>query len=579
MKAKRKNTRQRKIDRNQPYEVNNKFTPELGIKDFHLTVSQNELYNKIRDNTITFVEAPAGCGKSFAALYYAVQNYLTNRDDIIVIRTPLEAGCVDKDTEFLSQNGWKFISDYEASDEVMEINPNGLQGSFKKPVAYIKEPCSEFYSFKTSRGIDQRLTGDHKVAYSFNKNDKLNLKSLSELITKNENNLKGFEGRIATTFKYSGISLNKSENELRLDVAIKADGTLKPDRFNNVIFKFKKKRKVKRLESILLNLNIEYSKVFYDASQYYCIRFNLPDASKNYKEWMFCSKEDAEIIYSELKHWDGGISTHGQKSEHKFFTTSKDGADAVQYIGTILNFRSTILEDKRPNKYTDSFYTLTFTTQTNISLFPFQSKYDKKYIPELVKSEDGFKYCFTTSTGCFLARRNNKIFVTGNSDRIGFLPAGMTDKLEPHFASAKMILESLLSKGKVETELEKKIFFKVPNFCLGCTFTNSVILIDEAQSLSPMILKLLLERIGENTKVIICGDSTQVYTKSNGRNGLTNAMERFFETSNGELDRDPVNKNLTPLFDNICYHRFGIEDVVRSEIVKSVLTAYSNKPL
>ena len=136
-----------------------------------------------------------------------------------------------------------------------------------------------------------------------------------------------------------------------------------------------------------------------------------------------------------------------------------------------------------------------------------------------------------------------------------------------------------MSKGKVETELEKKIFFKVPNFCLGCTFTNSVVLIDEAQSLSPMILKLLLERIGENTKVIICGDSTQVYTKSNGRNGLTNAMERFFETSNGELDRDPVNKNLTPLFDNICYHRFGIEDVVRSEIVKSVLTAYSNKPL
>ena len=298
-----------------------------------------------------------------------------------------------------------------------------------------------------------------------------------------------------------------------------------------------------------------------------------------HSEHYYIKKEDAEIIYSELKHWDGGISTHGQKSEHKFFTTSKDGADAVQYIGTILNFRSTILEDKRPNKYTDSFYTLTFTTQTNISLFPFQSKYDKKYIPELVKSEDGFKYCFTTSTGCFLARRNNKIFVTGNSDRIGFLPAGMTDKLEPHFASAKMILESLLSKGKVETELEKKIFFKVPNFCLGCTFTNSVVLIDEAQSLSPMILKLLLERIGENTKVIICGDSTQVYTKSNGRNGLTNAMERFFETSNGELDRDPVNKNLTPLFDNICYHRFGIEDVVRSEIVKSVLTAYSNKPL
>ena len=580
MKTKRRNTRQRKIEKNLPYTPDAKYTETLGLKSIHLTEAQKELVSKIQDNTITFVEAPAGTGKTLAALYYAVNNYLVNHDDIVVIRTPVEAGCVDKDTQFLSQNGWKSISDYVETDLVMEVDPKGLEGSFIKPLNYIKEPCSEFYKFKTSRGIDQLLTPEHNVAYSFNKKDKLNLKPLSELLVKNDTNLKGFEGKIATTFNYSGTSLNLSENELRLDVAIKADSTLRSDTFKNVIFKFRKKRKVKRLESILLNLNIEYSKVFYDASQEYCIRFNYPSASKDYKDWMFCSVEDAKILYSELKYWDGGISTHGQSSEHKFFTTSRDGADAVQYLGSILNFRTTICEDKREDKYTESFYTLTFTKQTNISLFPFQSKTNEKYIPELVKSEDGFKYCFTTNTGCFLARRGDKIFVTGNSDKIGFLPAGLEDKLEPHFASTKVILETLLSKGKVQTEMEKKIFFKIPNYCLGCTFSQSIVIIDEAQELSPLILKLLLERIGEYTKVIICGDPTQVYSHSTNRNGLTSAMKRFFETdTSNNLVRDADTHNLVPLYENICYHRFDISDVVRSEIVKTVLHAYTTNPL
>lgn len=170
--------------------------------------------------------------------------------------------------------------------------------------------------------------------------------------------------------------------------------------------------------------------------------------------------------------------------------------------------------------------------------------------------------------------------VEANSDKIGFLPAGLEDKLEPHFASTKVILETLLSKGKVQTEMEKKIFFKIPNYCLGCTFSQSIVIIDEAQELSPLILKLLLERIGEYTKVIICGDPTQVYSHSTNRNGLTSAMKRFFETdTSNNLVRDADTHNLVPLYENICYHRFDISDVVRSEIVKTVLHAYTTNPL
>lgn len=170
--------------------------------------------------------------------------------------------------------------------------------------------------------------------------------------------------------------------------------------------------------------------------------------------------------------------------------------------------------------------------------------------------------------------------VEAGADKIGFLPAGLDDKLEPHFSSTKIILETLLSKGKVEAEMNKKIFFKIPNYCLGCTFSNSIVIIDEAQELSPLILKLLLERIGEHTKVIICGDPTQVYSHSTNRNGLTSAMKRFFETdTSNNLVRDSETHNLVPLYDNICYHRFDINDVVRSDIVKTVLHAYTTNPL
>lgn len=72
-------------------------------------------------------------------------------------------------------------------------------------------------------------------------------------------------------------------------------------------------------------------------------------------------------------------------------------------------------------------------------------------------------------------------------------------------------METLLTKGKVETDMDHRIHFKIPNYCIGSTFDNSLVLIDESQQLPPLILKLLLERTGINSKVVITGDSTQLY--------------------------------------------------------------------
>lgn len=154
--------------------------------------------------------------------------------------------------------------------------------------------------------------------------------------------------------------------------------------------------------------------------------------------------------------------------------------------------------------------------------------------------------------------------VEAGMDKIGALPDDYKSKVAPHFESTKVLLEQMLSRGKVENDLDHRIFFKIPNYCLGATFDNSLVLIDESQQLQPMILKLMLERIGVDSKVVVAGDNTQLYADNKSkRDALKDALPRFFD------------KDMQPKFENVAYHRFGVKDVMRSDIVKTVITAYT----
>ncbi len=151
-----------------------------------------------------------------------------------------------------------------------------------------------------------------------------------------------------------------------------------------------------------------------------------------------------------------------------------------------------------------------------------------------------------------------------NMDKIGFLPNDLSQKLLPHYASTRKILEDFLGKEKVIADMDKRIHFTIPNYILGATLDNTLWLIDEAQLMQPIIMKLLLERIGHNTKVVVSGSSTQIYTGDKGRNGMQDAMKRFFDAGGNSL------------YPDFAYHHFGIDDVMRSDVVKSVLHAYGD---
>ena len=153
--------------------------------------------------------------------------------------------------------------------------------------------------------------------------------------------------------------------------------------------------------------------------------------------------------------------------------------------------------------------------------------------------------------------------VEAGDDRIGFLPSSKEEKLEPHFASSRKILEDFLGTEKVKCDTGKRIHFTIPNFILGATLDNSLIFIDEAQQLSPMIMKLLLERIGNNSVCVVAGDSSQLYATDKKRNGLKDAIGRF-------IDEEGIAK-----YPDIGYHKLEAEDVLRSDIVKTVIEAYN----
>lgn len=151
-------------------------------------------------------------------------------------------------------------------------------------------------------------------------------------------------------------------------------------------------------------------------------------------------------------------------------------------------------------------------------------------------------------------------------DHIGFLPgdATMEDKLGVHFESTKILIEGFIGKEKFRADLGKRIHFTIPNFALGATRTNCIYIIDEVQMLQPLILKLLLERIGENTKTICLGSSGQIYASSKGRNAMRDALSRFFYPDYGKK------------YEDIGFYKFPIESCQRDSVVMDVIRAYDD---
>lgn len=193
--------------------------------------------------------------------------------------------------------------------------------------------------------------------------------------------------------------------------------------------------------------------------------------------------------------------------------------------------------------------------------------------------EDGYNLCLHGSPGTgksFLSLylSLNEILNDKNSDirkiilirsaqpskNIGFLPGSEQQKMAVYEAPYAAICTELLGRGDAYEILKQRgiIEFHSTSFLRGLTFDNACVIIDEAQNSSFMELKTVLTRIGDSSRVIVCGDVYQ--------DDLTS--ERFNEQSGlGQLRL---------IFDHIPSMEtieFGIDDIVRSGFVKAFIEA------
>lgn len=335
------------------------------------------------------------------------------------------AGCVDADTEFLSQYGWKKISEYVSGDKVMQVSQQGLNASLVEPVRYVKLECDWFYHFKGDRGIDQALSEEHNVAYTVKNKLKLNKILVSDLVAKLDEIPNGFLGAIPCVYNFEGHSLGSSELDIRLGVAIKADAHLATESTGRFVFRFKKERKVQRLKWLLDSLGKDY-KVSMSVDDYTVITVLAPEHTKKLSDWMFCSREDAEVIMDEYRHWDGDYNPKGSRLS-RFSSATETEADAMQYFANVCGYRASIsavvgdcaFKTKKKTYVYEGrkMFIVNITRQTHLKLTPVNRRTGEINKPNRIPSIDGFKYCFEVPTGFLLLRRNGKVFVTGNTSK------------------------------------------------------------------------------------------------------------------------------------------------------------------
>jgi phosphate starvation-inducible protein PhoH len=175
------------------------------------------------------------------------------------------------------------------------------------------------------------------------------------------------------------------------------------------------------------------------------------------------------------------------------------------------------------------------------------------------------KTLFATEYGikCFLLGTYEKLIFTRPSvsvdEDLGYLPGTLEEKMAPWVRPIYDVLYNFVSPKEVTMMMEEKIIEIAPlGYMRGRTFKNCWIVADEMQNSSVSQMKMLLTRLGENSRLIITGDLEQ-YDKPNELNGLEDFLSKF----KGKRSS------------SITSFEFQRRDIQREDVVKEILDIYS----
>ena len=143
-------------------------------------------------------------------------------------------------------------------------------------------------------------------------------------------------------------------------------------------------------------------------------------------------------------------------------------------------------------------------------------------------------------------------------ERLGFLPGDLKEKIDPYLRPLYDALYDTLPGEQVVKEIESGIIEVAPlAFMRGRTLANSYVILDEAQNTTPVQMKMFLTRLGENSRMAITGDPSQVDLPLGAKSGLVDALDVL----GGVKEVSTV--------------RFTDADVVRHPLVTRVVKAYN----
>ncbi|MGD0992817.1 MAG: PhoH family protein [Gemmatimonadales bacterium] len=146
-------------------------------------------------------------------------------------------------------------------------------------------------------------------------------------------------------------------------------------------------------------------------------------------------------------------------------------------------------------------------------------------------------------------------------ERLGFLPGDMQAKVDPYLRPLYDALEDMMPHEKVQRALESRVIEIAPlAYMRGRTLADAFVILDEAQNTTGMQMKMLLTRLGLNSRAVITADKTQIDLPSHEESGIVQ-VERILPGIDGI---------------GFCYLDEG--DVLRHRLVRQIIRAYREDP-
>lgn len=144
-------------------------------------------------------------------------------------------------------------------------------------------------------------------------------------------------------------------------------------------------------------------------------------------------------------------------------------------------------------------------------------------------------------------------------ENLGFLPGDLKDKVDPYLRPLYDALYDMMPAEQVEKRLASNQIEIAPlAYMRGRTLANAFVILDEAQNTTPMQMKMFLTRFGENSRMAICGDPSQIDLPTSVKSGLKHALDKLRGV------------------EGIAVTRFTGSDVVRHPLVGRIVDAYGD---